>query len=141
MFQNCVFVSWNHGCGIIAENLSMLESLLQNLSCGIIAVETLLWRHLEGIWRHLEASGRHLGMHIKASGDMQEAPGRHPEVKCVKTMLFFYEKSYAQPFRVHRRDPTLTKSAACVQKLAGDLSTPCPVRLMDSLLGRQNPNR
>ena len=60
---------------------------------------------MNDIWRYLEASGEHL----EARGVL--------EGKCTKTCMFFHGKLRGRPFRVGGSAPTLTKSAACAQKL------------------------
>ena len=76
---------------------------------------------LGGIW---ETFGRHLG---------QRRPGRGSEGNCTKTYVFFCRKRRVRAFRVHESDLTLTKSAACEQKLAGDRGEIASKTLMDIL--------
>ena len=85
--------------------------------------------------KHLEASGRHLGDIWEASGRHlgQRRPGRGSEGNCAKTCVFFCRKWRERPFRVHESDLTLTKSAACAQKLAGDRGGGASETLMDIL--------
>ena len=83
----------------------------------------LSWTH-PGEGGNWEASGRHLG---------QRRPGRGSEGNCAKTCVFFCRKWRARPFRVHESDLTLTKSAACAQKLASDRGDGPSGTLMDIL--------
>ena len=71
-----------------------------------------------------EASGRHLG---------ERRPGRGSEGNWAKTYVFFCRKWRERAFRVHESDLTLTKSAACAQKLASDRGDGASGTLMDIL--------
>ena len=67
--------------------------------------------------RHLgEASGRAIREARVAMGHS----GGSLEVKVDKTVVFYCRKWRDRPFHVHGSAVTLTKSAACAQKLAGD---------------------
>ena len=97
-----------------------------------------IWRHLGSIWRHLrdiwEASGRHLGDIWEASGGIWAKGGPEEDLKeIVPKHVFFYRKWRERPFRVRESHLTLTKSAACAQKLAGDRGDRASDTLMDIL--------
>ena len=80
-----------------------------------------------GHLRHITdkgGTGRHLG---------QRRPRRGSEGNCATTKMFFCRKWRERPFRVHESDLTLTKSAACAQKLAGDRGERPSDTLMDIL--------
>ena len=93
-----------------------LPPLLRVTFSGHKKVKMFFWAVLLG-WGYLghrrEKGGtaRHLG---------QRRPGRGSEGNCAKTCVFFCRKWRARAFRVHESDLTLTKSAACAQKLASD---------------------
>ena len=86
----------------------------------------LSWTH-PGEGGNWETFGRHLGG-IWAKGgpeaDLKEIVPKH---------VFFCRKWRERAFRVHERVLTLTKSAACAQKLAGDRGARPSGTLMDIL--------
>ena len=70
--------------------------------------------------------------HIREKGGT-ERPGRGSEGNCAKTYVFLCRKWRERVFRVHESDLTLTKSAACAQKLASDRGDGPSDTLMDIL--------
>ena len=88
----------------------------------------ILGRGYLGHIREKGETGRHLGG-IWAKGgpeeDLKEIVPKH--------MCFSVESGASDQLRVHESDLTLTKSAACAQKLAGDRGEGASDTLMDIL--------
>ena len=128
-----IMESWSHG---ITESWN--HGIMESWSHGIMES----WRRPEAPRRNQEAprrprrrpeaSRRHPGGTQEAptgtqrrQGGAQEARG-NLEANVLKTIEFYRRKWRARPFRVDGSDPTLTMSATCAQKFAGELGAGRP---------------